>query len=89
MSGYAVHLDQLDAARWQWLLDFTLAGLAFEHSFDLLLGPDAAASLAAENPDATRWRKQLDALRHHGLGQALTLLPGAPPPSGYRHVFRF
>ncbi|MBK8286105.1 MAG: hypothetical protein IPK97_15210 [Ahniella sp.] len=88
MTGFAVQLDSLDSASWSWMLDFALAGLAFEHSFDLLLSAEAAAALTAETSETLRWRKQLDALRHHGLGQVLTI-DGSATTTGYRHVFRF
>ena len=89
MTGFAIQLARVDPERWQWMLDFALAGLAFEHAFDLLMDEEAAATLAADTAESIRWRKQLDALRHHGLGQVLTQAPGADIPVGYRHVFRF
>jgi len=90
VNTFAVRIDRFDDARWAWLLDFALAGLAFDHSFDLLLGPAAAAELDAGESGGGRYHKQIAALNHHGLGQVVRL--GAhtiEDPIGYRHVFRF
>lgn len=90
MTTFAVRIDRLDTIRWSWLLDFALAGLAFDHAFDLLLGPEAAAELDAGAPGHDRYLKQIAALEHHGLGRVVRLLPEAPTdPTQYRHVFRF
>lgn len=88
MKTYALYLPEWSAERWAWLLDFALAGLSFEHSFDLLIGESVQTWLAAGSPDALRTNKQIAALQHHGLGQLLVRTEQAPQ-ADYAHVFRF
>lgn len=89
MKRLAVRIDDLAGGGWPWLLDFTLAGLAFDHRFDLLLGPAAAARISAGDAAGQRLAKQRDALLHHGLDAVLELSAGQADPPGYDHVFRF
>lgn len=88
MKRFAVYLPEWASTRWAWLLDFTLAGLSFEHSFDLIIDPSVQAMLDSGSSDATRVHKQIAALRHHGLG-AMRVQPQDQAVTGYAHVFRF
>lgn len=89
MKSFAVRIDDLGTGGWPWLLDFTLAGLAFDHAFDLLLGPEAAARFGTDDAEGQRLSRQRDALVHHGLGAIIPLAAGQADPPGYDHVFRF
>lgn len=88
MKRFAVHLPEWAPTRWAWLLDFTLAGLSFEHSFDLIIDPSVQAVLDSGSSDAARVHKQIAALRHHGLENVLVQAQDQAV-TGYAHVFRF
>ncbi|AVP97785.1 hypothetical protein C7S18_11505 [Ahniella affigens] len=88
MKRFAVYLPEWTHERWVWLLDFTLAGLSFEHSFDLIIGEAVQAMLDCGSPDATRVQKQIAALQHHGLN-AIHVQAHDQTMDGYTHVFRF
>lgn len=88
MKRYAVTLLTWTPERWAWLLDFTLAGLSFEHSFDLIIGESVAAMLDDGGTDAVRVQKQIAALRHHGLS-AVHVQAKGQAMTGYAHVFQF
>lgn len=88
MTRYAVYLPEWSTERWSWLLDFTLAGLSFEHSFDLLLGVAAQQHIDDGSADALRAQKQMAALLHHGLGE-VKVIAHNHELADYAHVFRF